>query len=354
MTVLPAARPKVVFEWGSLAKLPDELEALGHSRPFVVTTTGRSTLLPRVKLLLGNSLVGVFAGAVEHVPVGITAVAEKQMRESNADVIVAIGGGSPIGLGKALVLNTGLALAVIPTTYSGSEMTSVYGLTDAAGKRTGRDSRVLPELVLYDPELTLDLPPEVSAASGMNALAHSVESLYAQNATHQTRLWAEESIAHLSRHLPIVVKEPRNRGARDRVLFGAHLAGMALNATAMGLHHRVCHVLGGMLRLPHAKTHAVVLPYVAAFNAGAAPLAMSRISRAMNASSAVEGLFALSSRLPLPRSLRELGLGESDVPRAAKEIADGNYPNPRPATVSDVANILTSAIRGDSPVLLCQ
>lgn len=342
-------RPRVLFAPGALAKLPAELTALGHFRPFVVTTAGRKNLLPGVKLLLGDSLAGVFDGAVEHAPVEVTRYAEAQLRMSDADVIVAVGGGSPIGLGKALVLNTGLPLAVIPTTYSGSEMTSIYGVTDTGGKRTGRDSRVLPGLVLYDPELTFDLPAEVTAASGMNALAHSVESMYAPNATDQSTSWAEESITRLVEDLPVAVQEPRNLGARSRVLFGAHLAGMALNATVMGLHHRICHVLGGMFRLPHSRTHAVILPYVTAFNSTAALLAMSRISSAMGAISAVEGLVDLSSRLPLPRTLRQLGFQESDIPRAAMEIANGNYPNPRPAPVSEVANILTRAFRGDSP-----
>ncbi len=307
-----------------------------------------------VQRLLGNSLAGAFSEAVEHVPVRVTDAAETGLRQSHADVLIAVGGGSPIGLGKALALRTGLPLVAIPTTYSGSEMTSIYGETDASGKKTGRDARVAPRIILYDPMLTMDLPAGVSAASGMNALAHSVEALYAPNATAETGGWAEESIKLLARSLPVVVKKPSNLAARSDALRGAQLAGEALNATSMGLHHRICHVLGGKFEMPHARTHSVMLSYVTAYNFPVAPDAMRIIARALGSDNAVTGLVDLRGRLPLPASLSQLGLEESSIELAAKEVTTGTYPNPREVTVGDVMQILRAAYCGESPSVLCQ
>ncbi len=322
--------PHVILEAGALARLPAELAALGLCRPFIVSTRGRSQVVEELETLFHGSLTGSFLDAAEHVPIAITDAAEVVIRSSRPDVIVAIGGGSAIGLGKALVLRTGIPLAAIPTTYSGSEMTPIYGITDSTGKHTGRDSRVVPRLVMYDPLLTLDLPAEVSATSGMNALAHSVEAAYAANATTITSQWAENSIQVLAHSLPRLVTDPSNIAARTEALFGSHLAGKALGATSMALHHRICHVLGGSFGLPHAKTHAVLLPYVAEFNRSAFATQIT----------------SLAQTLPLPRTLAAIGFGESEVEKAASEIAASNYPNPRPVSIQDIVEILEMAIKG--------
>ncbi len=322
--------PRVILEPGALARLPDELAALGFQRPFIVSTRGRSGNVAYLNALLGKSIAGFFTDAAEHAPVAVTDAAEVAVRFSDAGVIVAIGGGSSVGLGKALVLRTSLPLAAIPTTYSGSEMTSIYGVTDAKGKQTGRDPRVRPQLVVYDPMLTLDLSAEVSAASGLNALAHSVEAAYAANATTSTSQWARDSIQLLFQSLPRIAANPSDVTARTEALRGAHLAGMALESTTMGLHHRICHVLGGSFGLPHARTHAVLLPIVAEFNR----------------SEFTPGIVRLAQTLPVPRTLSALGFRSGDIAPAAVEIMAAQYPNPRPVSQADVEEILRVALDG--------
>lgn len=339
--------PRVVFEAGSLSRLPVELAAYGFNRIFVVTTRGRARNLATIEKLLGQSLAGSFVDAVEHVPKSVTDMAERELRRTAPDVIVAVGGGSPIGLGKALAVRSGLPLVAVPTTYSGSEMTSIYGETDESGKKTGRDTRALPRMVLYDPLLTLGLPAETSATSGMNALAHSVEAMYAPDATVTTSAWAEQSIRLLSQSLPQIVADISNVDLRATALSGAHFAGKALGATSMGLHHRICHVLGGSFGLPHAKTHSVMLQHVVSFNASHAVEAMNRIANALGSKHAEEGITGLGRALPIPRTLAQLGFSESGITKAAAEIVKGNYPNPRPVTIPDVVQILERALSGE-------
>ena len=285
MTTLDAVMPfiyelratRVVFAPDAFAELPAELHRLSAERAFVVSTPGRLASLPPLQPLLDPRLAATFDGAVEHVPVDVVERALEQCARANADVCVAIGGGSSIGLGKAIARETGLPLLAVPTTYSGSEMTSIWGMTDAGGKKTGRDPRVAPRVVVYDPALTLALPPLVSAASGMNAMAHAVEALYAANASPVALSLAEEAARLLASSLPLIASTPHDGDARANALAGAHLAGRALDLAAMGLHHRLCHILGGSFGLPHARTHAALLPYVVAFNAPAAPTAMRRL-----------------------------------------------------------------------------
>lgn len=339
--------PRVVFGEGALSRLPVDLSAAGYSRAYLVTTRGRAETVKEIRNLMGKSLIDVFSGAIEHVPVQVTGVAEIALRKANPDVIIALGGGSPIGLAKALVLRTGLPLVAIPTTYSGSEMTSIYGETNESGKKTGRDSRVVPRIIFYDPKLTCNLPAAVSAASGLNALAHSIEALYAGNATSFSNQRAEESIRLLTQSLPRVVADPVDLAARSDALRGAQFAGEALNSTSMGLHHRICHVLGGMFRLPHAKTHSVMLRFVVAYNFNAAPDAMRRIETIMGYGNAVAGVESLCASLPVPASLQEIGFRKSDIEPAAREIAAGDYPNPRPVTSESVTIVLKRAFTGE-------
>ena len=340
---------RVVFGEGALDLLKTELLRLGVSRAFLVTTKGRAKETARLRALLGESIAGGFENAVEHVPVAVTEMALASLEETSADVIVALGGGSAIGLGKALARRTGLPLAAIPTTYSGSEMTSVYGETDENGKTTGRDPRVAPSLVLYDPLLTVDLPAEISAASGLNAVAHSVEALYAPNATDASDMYAAESIRFLAASLPRVINDPSEISARIDALKGAQLAGEALELTSMGLHHRICHVLGGRFGLPHAKTHAVMLRYVVGYNFAAADSAMRMIEDSMKVENAIDGISDLCGRLPVPRNLGELGFRETDVTAASGEIVAGNYPNPRVVSEDEAGRILRAALAGASP-----
>ena len=336
-------RARVVFGAGTRREMPAEIDRLGVKRVLVVTTPGRAPVADEIAGLLLGKLAGVCALAAQHVPRESIIDALSDVDRLGPDAVAAIGGGSAIGLAKAIALERGLPVIAVPTTYAGSEMTSIYGITEAAEKRTGRNPRVAPRLVIYDPELTLSLPANVSAASGMNAIAHAVEAMYAADASPIATAAAAEAIRSLSRALPLIVAKPGDLTARALALRGAHAAGVSLELAAMGLHHKICHVLGGAFGLPHAETHAVMLPHVAAFNAPAAPEAMAHIAAALGVSDATQGLQALNRTLGLPVSLLKLGFQAADIPRAAELVASASYPNPRPVSATDVRNILSAA-----------
>jgi maleylacetate reductase len=343
-----AALPRVVFGAGLFASLPQEIDRLSGERVLVVATPGRSAVVERATQLLGDRVAGKFDEAVVHVPEAVAARAIIAAATARADSILSIGGGSAIGVSKAVALATNLSIVAVPTTYSGSEMTPLWGLTRHGAKHTGRDSRVQPRTVIYDPELTLELSASVSAASGMNAIAHCVEALYAPDANPVTSWMSEEGIRGLGKSLPIIVESPRDIDARTRAMYGAWLGGAALASVQMGLHHKLCHVLGGSFDLPHAETHAVLLPYTAEFNAPAASDAMSRVARALNATNAPVALHKLCRRLPIPRSLAEIGMHESDLDRAATLAMEQTYPNPRPPTRDGILTIFKKAFAGAS------
>jgi maleylacetate reductase len=340
---------RVVFGAGALAKLPQELDRLGAKRALVLSTPGRAEDARRLAASLGAGAAGVYDKAVMHVPLAVAEDARRVARELGADCCVALGGGSTIGLAKAIALTSSLPVVAVPTTYSGSEMTTVYGLTEGGLKRTARDARVLPKTVIYDPELTLGLPPAVSAASGMNAIAHCVEALYAADANPITSLMAEEGIRALATALPILVKETKNLEARSEALYGAWLAGVALGATGVALHHKLCHTLGGSFNLPHAETHAIVLPHAARYNRDAAPEAMARVARALGAGDAPGGLYDLELKLHLKLRLSDIGMREADLERAARIALENPYPNPCPVQYEGVLALLRAAYEGRRP-----
>jgi maleylacetate reductase len=348
--VTPSAyrlRPvRVVFGAGALQQLGAELAAAGLRRAFVLSTPGRASDVARVRDAIGDAAAGAFGRAALHVPTSLVDAASAELERIAPDCCVSIGGGSAIGLGKALAVRTGLPLVSIPTTYSGSEMTDTWGTTEGGVKHTGRDARVAPGLVVYDPELTLSLPPEVSAASGMNAIAHAVEALHAPDANPFASAMADAALRTLARALPRVVRSPADLDARAEALEGAHFAGLALSVTRMGLHHKLCHVLGGAFGLDHALTHAILLPHVARFNEPAAPQAMTVVANALGTAGAAEGLFALERQLGIPRSLLDIGLRADQLDRAADLAVQAPYPNPRPAARDDVLRLLREATGG--------
>jgi maleylacetate reductase len=266
---------------------------------------------------------------------------------------VAVGGGSAVGLGKAIALEHGLPVIAVPTTYAGSEMTPVWGLTEGGAKRTGRDLRVLPRSVVYDPEMTLTLPAGLSATSGMNAIAHAVEGLYAPDATPIISLMAEEGTRALAAALPRVVAHGADLDARGDAQYGAWLCGAVLAATTMSLHHKLCHTLGGTLDLPHAQTHTVVLPHALAYNAPAASDAVAALSRALGGvDDPARELWELAGRLGAPRSLAELGMQEADISRIAELAVANPYANPRPVTRDGVEALVRAAWAGHAPTAL--
>jgi maleylacetate reductase len=340
---------RVVFGSGAVAQLAVEVERLGAKRALVLCTPEQRDVAESIAAHLGDRLAGFFPRAVMHVPIETAEAARGVAAETEADCCVAIGGGSTTGLGKAIALVTGLPIVAVPTTYAGSEMTPIYGLTENGVKRTGREARVLPRTVIYDPELTLTLPPAQSAASGVNAMAHAVEALYAVDANPITSLMAEESIRALAEALPAIVAAPGDREARSNALYGAWLAGTVLGAVSMALHHKLCHTLGGSYNLPHAETHAVVLPYAAAYNAPAAPGAMARVARALGTTNAALGLYELARASGVPRSLASLGMRAADLDAAADLAARDAYPNPRPIERGAIRELLQEAFDGNAP-----
>lgn len=340
---------RVVFGEGSIARLPEEVEKLGARRALVLSTPGRGASVRKVAESLGGRLAGIYDKAAMHVPVEIAEDARRVAEELGADCCISVGGGSTTGLGKAIALTSGLPIIAVPTTYSGSEMTTILGMTEGGLKKTLRDPRVLPRTVIYDPALTLGLPVAISAASGMNAIAHCVEALYAADGNPINSLQAEEGIRAMAAALPRVVRAPEDMQARSDALYGAWLAGVSFATTGMGLHHKLCHVLGGTFGLPHAETHSIVLPHAARYNRDAAPAAMARIARALGAPDAPQGLHDLESRLGLELRLSAIGMPLDGLERAARIATESPYPNPRQVDYAGVLFLLHEAFEGRRP-----
>lgn len=347
--VYTAQPARVVFGAGSLQHLEREIGLLGAQRALVLCTPEQRATAEVVAQRLGERAAGLFDRAVMHVPLETAREARELARALGADCAVAVGGGSTTGLGKAIALDSGLPILAIPTTYAGSEMTPIYGLTEGGVKKTGRDARVLPRTVIYDPELTLSLPVGLSITSAMNAMAHAAEGLYAVDGNPIMSLMAEEGIRALGAAIPALHANGRNIEARGQALYGAWLCGTVLGHVGMALHHKLCHTLGGSFNLPHAEVHTVVLPHALAYNAEAAPQAMARIARALGAQNAPAAVFDLAQRHGAPVALRDLGLAATDLDRAADLACANPYPNPRPLERTALRELLQRAHEGIRP-----
>ncbi len=341
---------RVRFGAGNVMELAEELDELGLHRVLVLSTPEQQATADVVADALGSRSAGVHPHAAMHVPVEVAAGAADAARQAGADGCVAVGGGSTTGLGKAIALQHGLPVVAVPTTYAGSEMTPIWRMTEDGRKRTGRDPRVLPRSVVYDPELTLSLPVTLSVTSGINAIAHAVEALYAPDASPIISLMAEEGVRALAAALPAVAADPAAVEARSRALYGAWLCGACLGATTMSLHHKLCHVLGGTVNLPHAETHAethtVVLPHVLAYNAPEARAAVHAVARAVGGEDPARALQQLATGLGAPRSLGELGMREQDVATVVEQALASPYANPRPVTAQGLRTLLAAALAG--------
>lgn len=339
---------RVVFGAGSVAELAKEVDRLGAKRALLLATPGRTAMVKSVADPLGIRVAGVFDRVVMHTPLELAEEARRLAASVQADCCVVVGGGSTIGFGKAIALTSALPLLAVPTTYSGSEMTTIWGISEGGAKKTGRDPKVLPKTVIYDPALTLDLPPHVSAASGMNAMAHCVEALYAHDGNPIVSMMAEEGIRALASALPRVMENPKDIDARSDALYGAWLAGCTISTTSIALHHKLCHVLGGSFNLPHAETHSIVLPHAVRYNESAAE-AMRRIERALGKRDAAAAIYDLEKKLRLPLRLADIGMKEQDLERAARIAADAPYPNPRKVEYAPVLELLRHAYEGVRP-----
>ncbi|ALN75120.1 maleylacetate reductase [Aureimonas sp. AU20] len=340
---------RVLFGSGKVASVRDEVEAVGSSRALVLCTPPQRAQAEMVADLLGSRLAGIHDGAEMHVPIESARRAREIAAELGADCAVAVGGGSTIGLGKAIALEATIPIVAIPTTYAGSEMTPIYGITEGGLKKTGKDARVLPRSVIYDPDLTMSLPLGMSLVSGMNAIAHAAEGLYAQDGNPVMSLMAEEGIRALAQGMPGIAKAPDDREARSLCLYGAWLCGTVLGHVGMSLHHKLCHTLGGSFNLPHAETHTVVLPHALAYNSPATAEAMGRIGRAIGASDAPASLHRMASDLGMPTALRDLGLKEADLDRACEIALSNPYWNPRPIEAAPLRALLQRAWEGAEP-----
>jgi maleylacetate reductase len=337
---------RVVFaSYEAADRVVDEVARLGGARVMAIVAEADSTI---GRAVLGKLPVAVHhTEVVMHVPIEVAERARRVAEENDVDVLVCIGGGSTTGLAKAVALTTGLPIVAVPTTYAGSEATNVWGLTEGDRKTTGVDTRVLPRAVVYDASLMLSLPVEMSVASGLNALAHCVDSMWAPRVDPIDQALALEGIRAISEGLPKVVADPQDLGGREQTLYGAYLSAAAFASAGSGLHHKICHVLGGKYNLPHAQTHAVVLPYVLAFNAPSVPDLERRMAAAFDSSSALAGLARLREQVNAPRALRDYGLREIDIPEAVEAVLEV-VPESNPTTVTrtNLEDLLHAAWEG--------
>ena len=340
---------RVLFGAGKLDCLASEVDRLGAKRVLVLCTPNQRKQAESIAAQLSERCAGMFDQAAMHVPSHIVSQALERAQQLSADCVVAFGGGSTIGLGKGMALHSNVPIIAIPTTYAGSEMTPIYGVTDNALKKTGNDLRVLPKTVIYDPHLTLGLPLAVSVTSAINAIAHAAEGMYAKDTNPIMCVLASDGIAALAESLPKLTLDSADIVGRTQALYGAWLCGTVLGHLGMSLHHKLCHTLGGSFDLPHSETHTVVLPHVLAYNSSSAPDAMRRIAAALKCSDAAIGVFELAKNNGAPTSLRELGMKESDLDRAADIAMATPYWNPRPLERSAIRALLQHAFEGVVP-----
>jgi alcohol dehydrogenase class IV len=347
--VFNALPARVIFGAGSRKNIVDEFTRLRCSRAFILSTSQQIADAKSISSQLGPQAVGMFSKATMHTPLDVTERALKEVQASKADVLIAVGGGSTTGLGKAIALRTDLPQIVVPTTYAGSEMTPILGETAGSKKTTIRDLKVLPEVVIYDVELTYSLSSAMSAVSGMNAIAHAVEALYAKDANPIVSLMAIEGIGALARALPMIVDTPSDKDARADALYGAWLCGSVLGLVGMALHHKLCHVLGGSFSLPHAETHTVMLPHATSFNAEVVPEALAPVAALLGSDGPGRGLYDLANRIGAPVSLRDLGMPQDDLDRAADFAMEQPYWNPKVLSRDAIRGILDDAWHGRRP-----
>lgn len=344
----PGIASRVVFGAGTLAQAGAEVARLGRSRALVLTTPGQATDGAALADALGGLAAGTFFDAAMHTPVGVTQEALARFRDLGADCVVALGGGSTIGLGKAIALHTGADQVVIPTTYAGSEMTDILGQTDNGAKTTQRGPEIRPETVIYDVDLTLGLPAAMTVTSALNAIAHAVEGLYAPDGNPILSMMGVEGIRAIRDGLPVLRDAPGDRAARADVLYGAWLCSTVLGHVSMALHHKLAHVLGGSFGLPHAETHAILLPHTAGFNAQATAAQLAPVA-GMFGGSVGGGLWDFARDAGAPLRLRDLGLTAADLDRAAQIATQNPYHNPRPFDAAGIRTLLQAAWEGARP-----
>ncbi|MEM6650442.1 MAG: maleylacetate reductase [Pseudomonadota bacterium] len=344
-TGLPA---NVVFGQNTTEQLPEEVEKLNISKAVIFTTPEQAQLGEKLSALLGETSAGIYPHAAMHTPVSVTDKALDFYTQSKADGIIAIGGGSTIGLGKAIALRTDDPQIVLPTSYAGSEMTSIIGQTEGDRKTTQKTLKVLPETVIYDVNYTLTLPPRMTITSGMNAIAHAVEALYAEQRNPILSMNAIEGIRKLTLALRGIAARPDDVETRSDALYGAMLCAICLGSGGVALHHKLCHVLGGSFNLPHAETHTVVLPHALAYNAPAVPDTILDLRRATGEDPST-AFYNIAKNNDVPVSLKELGMPKEGIEKAVHITLENPYFNPRPLEKDGLLDLLHHAWEGTSP-----
>lgn len=343
---------RVKFGAGESANnLAAEVERLAAKNVMVIAGEPEMPLAEKVAARI--DVRAWHSDVVMHVPVETADKARQVATDNDIDLLVSIGGGSTTGLAKAVALTSGIPIVAVPTTYAGSEATNVWGLTENKRKTTGVDMKVLPETVIYDSQLMISLPVDMSVASGLNGMAHCVDSLWAPKANPINAALAGEGIRALNKGLPKIVANPKDIDGRDEALYGAYLSAVSFASAGSGLHHKICHVLGGTFDLPHAQTHATVLPYVLAFNSVAAPDAEERMAAAFGSATALEGLQNLRKQVDAPQKLSDYGFTAEGIPEAVEVILE-KVPanNPREVTAENMTALLTAALNGDDPAVI--
>ena len=337
----------IVFGAGALKRLPAELKKLGLSRALVLSMPNQSQQGQDIVELAGDLAVGLFDQAQTHVPMATVEQAIARARELGADCTISFGGGSTTGLGKALALKLNLPNIVIPTSYTGSEMTNIWGITEHERKVTGRDDSVVPTLTIYDPELTLTLPAKFAGPSGLNAMAQAVVNVTSVEVNPMVQMMALEAVRALSRSLPKVIAEPNDMDARTETLYGACLAGAALGTGSSSLHHRLCHAFGGTFNTPHAETHTILLPHCVAYNSAASTEGTAKLAEAMGVDDAAKGIFDLAKTVGAPTALKDIGIPESVLDKAATIATETPVSNPEPLTRNRIRELLQRAWVGE-------
>lgn len=346
-----SAAVRVRFGAGVRHLVGEEMEALGLSRALVLTTPQQAATGQEFVDLLGARAVGLYSGATMHTPVAVSEDAAAKALALGADCVLAVGGGSTTGLGKAIALRTDLPQIVVPTTYAGSEATGILGQTEAGRKTTITTPKVQPEVILYDAELVRSLPVGMTVTSALNAMAHAAEGLYARDRSPVSSLMAVEGLRAFRDALPRVMANPDDLHARGETLYGAWLCGTVLGQVGMALHHKLCHTLGGSFDLPHAETHAIILPHAIGYNAAAVPDLLAPLADIFGGPTPGLALHRFAASVGAPMALRDLGLAEADLDRAAAIATENAYWNPRPVDRDALRQLLQAAWAGDAPAL---
>lgn len=341
--------PRVIFASGALLQVADEIALLNKKRVLLISDESAAKHAVRLQTELGSLVIQSVSHVVMHVPDEFSSPIAETARREKIDLVLTIGGGSATGLGKIIALECAIDLMAIPTTYAGSEMTSIWGRTNNNQKSTGRNPAVLPKTTIYDPELTLSLPYSISVNSGMNAIAHAVEALYAPEVTPEIKRAALEGITIFTSGLRGIRENINNLSSRTDLLRGSMLCGFSLNNATMGIHHKICHTLGGIFDLPHAPMHSAVLPWAVQYNQGFASTQLNEVAEVLSARSAAQGLWDLAKEVGAQTSLKEIGYPIERTEEVADVISSAKYVNPRPFDKDGIMELLSNANTGSRP-----